>query len=219
MQVEIIKLLHNSPEWLEFRKSGIGGSDAAAICGLSPFKTNVQVWEEKVGIREPDDISANPQVQYGKDAEDLQLKMFALDYPEYDVYVHKDTVYKRDFMFASLDGELVCKSTKEEGIYEGKTTEVHSNRDFEKWNNKVPVYYYCQILHYLIVTGKKFVILRAQIKHEGQNGEIELIIRHYRFNRKDCLEDMRFLYLKEKAFWQSVVAKKRPALILPSIAN
>lgn len=217
-QMEVIKLIHNTPEWLEFRKSGIGGSDAAAICGVSPFKTNVEVWEEKMGLREPADLSDSPQVQYGKDAEDLQLKLFALDFPEYDVASHKDIVYKRDFMFASLDGELVCKSTQEEGIYEGKTTEVHSNRDLEKWNNKIPTYYYCQVLHYLIVTDRKFAILRAQIKHEGQNGEIELITRHYKFNRKDCLNDMKYLYMKEKQFWKYVTTKTRPPLILPSIA-
>lgn len=67
MALEKIKLEHNSPEWLEFRKTGIGGSDAAAILGLSPFKTNVEVWEEKVGLRVSDDISDSPQVKYGKE--------------------------------------------------------------------------------------------------------------------------------------------------------
>ena len=64
MALEIIKLKHNSPEWLAFRKTGLGGSDAAAILGLSPFKTNVEVWEEKVGLREPEDISDKPEETY-----------------------------------------------------------------------------------------------------------------------------------------------------------
>ena len=49
--MEILSIKHNSPEWYELRKSGIGGSDAAAILGLSPWKTNVDLWEEKVGIK------------------------------------------------------------------------------------------------------------------------------------------------------------------------
>ena len=114
MALEKIKLKHNSPEWLEVRKTGIGGSDAAAILGLSPFKTNVEVWEEKVSIKTPDDISDKPQVEYGKNAEDLLVKLFALDYPQYEVKIDKETVYKRNFMFASLDGELINKETGEQ---------------------------------------------------------------------------------------------------------
>ena len=51
MALEKIKLIHGSPEWLAFRRTGIGGSDAAAILGLSSFTSNVEVWEEKTGRR------------------------------------------------------------------------------------------------------------------------------------------------------------------------
>ncbi len=217
MELEKIKLKHNSPEWLEFRKTGIGGSDAAAILGLSPFKTNVQVWEEKVGIKEPDDISDKPQVEYGRHAEDLLVKLFALDYPRYKVKVDKQTVYKRNFMFASLDGELTDKETGENGIYEGKTTEIYNHNAMDKWNKQIPDYYYTQILHYLIVTGKQFAICKAQIKTMGSNNEIEIITRHYIFNREDVLEDLKYLYLKEKEFWSYVENKKRPPLLLPNL--
>lgn len=126
MALEKIKIKHGSPAWLEFRKKGIGGSDAAAILGLSPFKTNVQVWEEKTGRRVPDDISDKPNVKYGKAAEELLIKLFALDYPQYKVRINRNVVYKRGFMFASLDAELIEIATGEKGFYEGKTTEVHS---------------------------------------------------------------------------------------------
>ncbi len=106
MALEKIKIKHGSPAWLEFRKQGIGGSDAAAILGLNPYKTNVQVWEEKTGLRVPDDISDKPNVKYGKEAEELLIKLFALDYPQYKVRINRNIVYKRGFMFASLDAEL-----------------------------------------------------------------------------------------------------------------
>ena len=79
MALEKIELNHGSPEWLTFRKTGIGGSDAAAILGMSPFKSNIEVWEEKVGLRESDDISDKPQVAYGTKAEDLLVQLYALD--------------------------------------------------------------------------------------------------------------------------------------------
>ena len=191
MALEIIKLKHNSPEWLAFRKTGLGGSDAAAILGLSPFKTNVEVWEEKVGLREPEDISDKPEVKYGKQAEDLLVKLFALDYPQFKVKQNKKEVYRRGFMFASLDGELIEKTTKERGLLENKTTEIHSATAFSKWNKQIPDYYYVQVLHYLIVTGWSFAYCKGQIKQKGANGEIELITRHYPYYRKDLLNDLK----------------------------
>ena len=34
-------------EWLKYRKGGIGGSDAGAICGLNPYRTAIQVYNDK----------------------------------------------------------------------------------------------------------------------------------------------------------------------------
>ena len=44
-------------EWLEARKGGLGASDAGAYMGVSPWKSNEQLWKEKCGIVEPEDIS------------------------------------------------------------------------------------------------------------------------------------------------------------------
>jgi len=217
MELELIKLKHNSPEWLEFRKNGLGGSDAAAAIGISPFKTNVQLWEEKVGLRTPEDISEEENVKYGNDAEDLLLKLFALDIPQYTVKSNKEIVYKRGFMFASLDGEIVDKKTNTFGLYEGKTSCIDYPSGFSKWNKQIPDYYYCQILHNLIVTGWTFAFCKAQLKHTGANGQLECITRHYPYLRKDILDDMQYLYLKEKEFWSYVERKIRPPLILPRI--
>lgn len=215
MALEKIKLEHNSPEWLAFRKSGIGGSDAAAILGISPFRTNVEVWEEKVGLKIPEDISEEPQVKYGKESEDLLVQLFALDYPQFEVKTDKTTVYRRGFMFASLDGELKNKETGEEGIYEGKTSEIKNHLLIDKWNKQIPDYYYAQILHYMLVTDRKFAYCKGQLKTKGSNGELEIITRHYPFYRKDLLQDLKYLYLKEKEFWGYVERKERPPLILP----
>lgn len=214
MSLELLQIEHNSPEWLAFRRTGIGGSDAAAILGKSHFKTNVKVWEEKTGLIEPDDISDKEQVKYGKAVEDLLLQMFALDNPEYEVTSNKKIVYRRGFMFASLDGELVERATGELGIYEGKTAEIHKKIELEKWNKRVPDYYYVQILHYLIVTGRSFVVLKVQLKLLYTE-EKTTMTKQYRFNRKDLLNDLAYLYRKEAAFWDSVIAGVKPPRILP----
>ena len=56
----------------------------------------------------------------------MLVKLFALDYPQYKVRQDKQTVYRRGFMFASLDGELTEIETKARGFIEIKTTEIHS---------------------------------------------------------------------------------------------
>ena len=37
------------PEWLEWRKKGIGGSDASVVCGISRYKSLVELWLDKTG--------------------------------------------------------------------------------------------------------------------------------------------------------------------------
>ena len=63
-------------KWLEERKKGIGGSDAAAILGLNPYKDNIKLWEEKTGRRQAEDISEKEYVKYGTNAEDLLRELF-----------------------------------------------------------------------------------------------------------------------------------------------
>lgn len=218
LDFEIVRIQHNTPEWLAYRLSGIGGSDAAAVLGLSPFKTNVEVWEEKVGARQAEDISDKPYVLYGQEAETPLVSLFRLDYPEYSATIDKMVVYRRGFMFASLDGELTERASGRRGVLEVKTTELYKRADLSKWNGCIPMYYYIQVLHQLIVTGWDFSVLKAQIKlPTPQDGQQETITRHYAFERKDRLADMKYLYLKEREFWGYVERRERPPLLLPAL--
>ena len=72
-------------DWLAERAKGIGSSDVAALLGLSPYKSNTELWEEKVGIRKPTDISEVEYVRNGTMSEDPLRRLFDVDYPEYEV--------------------------------------------------------------------------------------------------------------------------------------
>ena len=63
MSYEIIKLKHNSPEWLAFRKTGIGASEAAAVLGYSNTMSNIDLWEQKMGLQKPKDLDELERVQ------------------------------------------------------------------------------------------------------------------------------------------------------------
>lgn len=207
-------------KWLEERKKGIGGSDAATILGLNPYKDNIKLWEEKTGRRQAEDISEKEYVKYGTNAEDLLRELFKLDYPKYEVRHDENTIIKHPkypFLFASLDGTLIDKETGEMGILEIKTTNILQSMQKEKWKEKIPDNYYCQVLHYLNVTGYSFVILKAQLKYDF-DGEIKLDTRHYKILKEEVADDMKMLEKKEIEFWTKYVETGiRPPLTLPPI--
>ena len=61
----------------EERRNYIGGSDIAAILGMSRWKTPLKLWLEKTGEVEPDDLSENEAVQLGIELEDFVAQKFA----------------------------------------------------------------------------------------------------------------------------------------------
>lgn len=207
-------------EWLEERKKGIGGSDASVIMGLNPYKTTVDLWKEKTGRIIAEDISNKEYVKYGTLAEEYLRELFKLDFPGYNVDHEENSIIKHPkypFLFASLDGSLTNKDTGERGVLEIKTTNILNNAQKEKWNNRIPDNYFCQVLHYLNVTGYNFVILKAQLKF-NYDENIRLETRHYYIERKDVKEDIKLLENKEIEFWNKyVVADKQPPLLLPNI--
>lgn len=205
-------------EWLQARKNHIGGSDAAACVGMNPYKDNVQLWEEKVGLVEPEDISGEDYVRYGTEAEEHLRALFTLDHPEYAVSYNENNMYRNDrypWMHASLDGELTDERGRR-GILEIKTTEILQSSQWEKWRDRIPDNYFCQVLHYLAVTEWDFVVLRAQIKSQ-RRGALNIETRDYIIERGDVEADIQYLIDAERKFWDCVQNGRRPNLILPAI--
>lgn len=212
-----MKILKDRDEWLQHR-SRIGGSDAAAILGMNPYRTNIELWQIKTGQLIPEDISDKPFVKYGTQAEMHIRGLFRLDFPEYQVEYIDNNMYFNDkypFAHASLDGWLTDQEGRN-GILEIKTTNILQSMQKEKWNHRIPDNYYIQVLHYLMVTEFDFAVLVAQLKSEF-NGEIYKQTKHYKIERKDVEEDLQFLESSERKFWKQVQDRRRPDLILPNI--
>ena len=205
-------------EWLQARSYGIGGSDASAILGMNPYKTNIELFEEKIGRRIPEDISDKPYVRYGSIAEPLIRQLFMLDYPEYQVAHHENRILRskeHPFLQASLDGELTDREGRK-GVLEIKTTNILQSMQYEKWKDRIPDNYYIQVLHYLLVTGYEFAVLRAHlISNWGQDKRTTA--KHYFIERSDVQNDLDMLLQEEKKFWEYVESGRKPPLILPDI--
>lgn len=190
-------------QWLEYRRKGIGGSDAAAVLGISPFRTGRDLYYDKLNIVTADDAENWVQLEVGTLLEPLVAKIFA----------HKTgyKIYRRPFMFrhplypwmlADLDYmvELPDGTT---AILEIKTTNYNAKDNW--WYNGeeiVPIYYESQGRHYMTVMN----IDRVYFCCLYGNSEDEAIIR--RIDRDMAYEEE--LIALERDFWENHVLTKTP---------
>lgn len=210
-------ILPNREAWLQNRRKGIGGSEISAVIGHNPYMDNVTLWEYKTGRRQPEDISDKPYVQYGTQAERYLRGLFRLDFPQYRVdYVDNNSWMNPRYPWAraSLDGWLTDQKGRR-GVLEIKTTEILQSMQKERWNQQIPMNYYCQVLFYMAVVEADFVVLKAQLKTMFE-GVPYLQTKHYTIERADVQSDIDYMMAKGAEFWQYVERDERPPLVLPA---
>lgn len=142
--------------WLRLRKSGIGGSDAGAICGVNPFSNAMKVFKDKTSeeIEEQD----NEAIRIGHDLEDYVAQRFM---EATGLKVRKSNFMYRSkehpFMIADVDRLVVG----EDAGLECKTASAYNA---DKWaDGDIPLHYVMQCYHYMAVTGKKVWYIAAVI--------------------------------------------------------
>lgn len=208
----------NKEEWAKERVNGLGGSDAGVVVGVNPWKDRMTLWLEKTGQVVQSDISENPAVQYGIVAEEHIRNLFKLDYPNLKVFSNSLMMLRSkefDWLTYSPDGELLDQETNQKGILEIKTTTIQNGNQFKSWQDMIPQNYYVQVLHGLLVTNYDFVILRALIKTAWDDTKQE--IRDYKIKKDEVLDDIDFIFEKEKEFIKNIKDKEMPSMILPEI--
>lgn len=128
------------------RRKFIGGSDAAAIMGLSRYKGAYQLWLEKTGREEQEDISEKESVRFGVLLEGTVAQEWARRHNAKVRRVNERIVH-HDFPFirAQIDRRIVGG-----GILECKTASL---RFADEWTDTMPVHYWVQVQHQLMVTG------------------------------------------------------------------
>ncbi len=198
---ELIRAESNE-DWLEIRKLGVGGSDVASIMGLNQYKSPIEVWCEKTGRREAEDISDKPAVEWGNHLEPLIGEKYASEHPDRTVKRLNAVArsIERPWAQASLDYEV--KDGDRWGILEIKTAGV---RKAEDWKDGVPLYYQTQIVHYMSVLDRDFADVAVLI---GGND-----YREYRIERDE--EDIQAVNTAVDTFWNDYVLTNLP----PDIVN
>ena len=150
MPATILTSTENMPyeEWLEYRKRGIGGSDAAVVCGISRYKTPVELWMEKTNQLPPQE--AGEAAYWGTQLEGLVRAEFTkrtgIDVARVNQILQSET---HPFMLANLDGVCTHPDYGPCG-FEAKTASAYKAGE---WEDAIPDEYQLQIQHYMAVTG------------------------------------------------------------------
>lgn len=180
-------------DWLKLRQSGIGGSDVAAILGLSKWRTPLDVYNSKVG--EVSDEEDNASMEWGRRLEPVIRQAYsdktgrAVECPG-----HLFRSGEHPFMIANVDG--LCSDR----VLEIKTS--RSGADWgEEGTDEIPEYYLTQVQHYMTVTRMELCDVAVLI------GASDFRI----YTVKNDPELAALLIDEERKFWHLVETKTPPA--------
>lgn len=185
-------ITHN--EWLEYRRQGIGGSDAGAIAGLSKYSSAFSVYCDKLNlVPEKED---NEAMRQGRDLEEYVARRFAeAEGKKVQRFSYLIRSKKYPWAIADIDRLIVG----ENALLECKTTSVMNKTDFE--NGDIPPYWYCQCQHYLAVTGCDVCYLAVIVLGRGYHC--------FKIDRNES--DITALMELERQFWEeNVLLQKEP---------
>lgn len=184
-------------EWLEWRKKGIGGSDASIVCGINRYKSPVELWMEKTNQLPYQE--AGEAAYWGTQLESLVRSEFTkrtgIAVKQVDQLLQSDA---HPFMLANLDGECI-HPTHGKCIFEAKTASAYKSGE---WDDDIPDAYVLQVQHYMAVTGYLGAYIAVLI---GGN------TFRWKFIERD--EEMISVLIQlEGNFWEHVQSMVPPAL-------
>lgn len=196
-------------EWLSERRKGIGGSDAAAILGLTKWASPTSVYMDKLNLLPPQEDTEAMRV--GRDLEQYVADRFT---EKTGIKTRKCNFILKDpeypFLHANIDRELVGMDA---GL-ECKTASAFKTSIYE--GGEFPDNYYCQCVHYLSVTRKPTWFLAVLVL--GIGFKIYCITRDMDYIAPEWCEscvyveedEISALRTSEIAFWKDYVELKSP---------
>lgn len=176
-------------EWRTARRSGLGGSDIAAILGLNPYETRESVARSK--LAEINRVATAPMIE-GVQLEPLVVSEFAKtpQAAQFERIERNKRMFRRNdapYCIATPDAFLIVGDEKEYGILECKTT-VH------RWTDQKLLMATLQTNWYCYVTGAAFGYVAALERREKLH--VEAVLR----------DESLILEMAEKAakFWDEL---------------
>lgn len=178
-------------KWLLYRKQGIGGSDAGAVCGLNPYRTAIQVYYDKTS--DEVEVIDNEAMRQGRELEEYVARRFC-EASGKKVRRANAMFYDENhpFMLADVDRMVVGENA---GL-ECKTASPYAEGNWQE--GKIPLSYQLQCHHYMSVCNADAWYLAVLIY--GRD------FKYYKIDRDE--EIIRNLIHMEKNFWNEHVLKR-----------
>jgi len=188
------------------RSEFIGGSDTAAILGVSPWKSPLMLYQEKIGELVEEVTPAKQKIfNRGKRWEPVVIEMLIDELKDrgHDVRVidrnNRFSDLEHEFLAAEIDLELLVDGETVNG--EMKTVHPFAAKDWgEQDTDEIPIYYTAQILHGQMVTRRNKTIVAALIGADD--------LRVHTVDRDD--EMINVIRAKELEFWERVQNRQAP---------
>ena len=195
----ILASTENMPydEWLDWRKKGIGGSDASVVCGINRYRSPIELWMDKTNQIPYQE--AGEAAYWGTQLEALVRAEFTkrtgIEVNPANQLLQSE---EHPFMLANLDGECM-HPTYGKCVFEAKTASAYKAGE---WDDAIPDEYMLQVQHYMAVTGYMGTYIAVLI---GGN-----TFRWKFIERDEALISM--LIQLESAFWKQVQELVPPAM-------
>ncbi len=181
------------------RTKFLGGSDTAAILGISPWKTPLEVFLDKIQPRVEVDPAKQKIFQRGKRMEPYVIDMLAEE-TGLEIIGRNNRYIDTELPF--LAAEIDAEAASGENI-EIKTVSPFKAQEWgEEQTDEVPVHYTAQAMHGLMVTGKAVCIFGVLIGADD--------FRVYRVERDD--ETIAAIREKEIEFWERIKTRTPPPM-------
>jgi putative phage-type endonuclease len=147
-----------SDQWHAARANGIGGSEIAAVLGLSPYESRFSLWHRKKGLVGP--VEESEEMYWGKEHEPAICRRFARDHPEWLVRgAFTYAAAGRPWQIANPDRNLWPTDSTLDDRIPAAVLEAKTSRDAEGWGEEgtdsIPVWYRTQCMHYMDVIGAR----------------------------------------------------------------
>jgi len=172
---------------------GIGGSDAAAILGLDPYKSPFDVYVEKVGLKP--DRPDNESMRQGRDLEQYVAERF-VEATGKKVRRKNGILYHPEYPF--ILGNIDRWVVGEKAGLECKTTSVLNKARFHQ--GEFPPNYYVQCMHYMTITSAEKWYLAVLVLNKA--------FHVFEIQRDE--NEIQALIEAEKDFWENHVMKQIP---------
>lgn len=186
------------PEWHERRSQGIGGSEAAAALGLSPYRSRFELWRAKTGHGTP--TEPTPAMLRGQHLEDVAAELYEEETGRKLRRISAQRHAEHEWMLGNPDRTILATGDVEEtGVLEIKCPGLNAFGRMKA--HGLPDHYVLQLQHYLAVTGRSwgaFAVLNAE----------QWSLLHFDLERDEQL--IRQLIRRERAFWRLVEDGREP---------